>query len=175
MKLVLEYKEFISEKLLLESLILESNVIYSTKFKNILSKMKDNRIAKSLLEIEIAAVIVFELAIPAKAPLFAALYVMAPPEAFPIWLLLIFTILVTAPVLTIPVKPPAVAVDVLPLNTLSLMLRVFTAPLLLIPTKAELEATPVIAQFKIVFPVIFKVRVALPPATASMALKVPLV
>ena len=52
MKLVLEYKEFISEKLLLESLILESNVIYSTKFKNILSKMKDNRIAKSLLEIE---------------------------------------------------------------------------------------------------------------------------
>ena len=52
MKLVLEYKEFISEKLLLESLIIESNVIYSTKFKNILSKMKDNRIAKSLLEIE---------------------------------------------------------------------------------------------------------------------------
>ena len=52
MKLVLEYKEFISEKLLIESLILESNVIYSAKFKNILSKMKDNRIAKSLLEIE---------------------------------------------------------------------------------------------------------------------------
>jgi hypothetical protein len=52
MKLVLEYNEFISERLLLESLILESNVIYSPKFKNLLSKMKENSIAKSLLEIE---------------------------------------------------------------------------------------------------------------------------
>ncbi len=52
MKLVLEYKEFISERLLLESLLLESNVVYSPKFKNVLSKMKDNNIAKSLLEIE---------------------------------------------------------------------------------------------------------------------------
>jgi hypothetical protein len=52
MKIVLEYQEFLSEKLLLENLILESNVIYSPKFKNVLSKMKDNNIAKLLLEIE---------------------------------------------------------------------------------------------------------------------------
>ena len=52
MRLILEFKDFITEKLLLESLILESNVVYSSKLKNILSKMKDNRIAKSLLEIE---------------------------------------------------------------------------------------------------------------------------
>lgn len=52
MKIVLEYKEFLSEKLLLESLILESNVVYSPKFKNVLSKMKDNNLAKTLLEVE---------------------------------------------------------------------------------------------------------------------------
>ena len=52
MKLVLEYREFISERVLLENLLLESNVVYSPKFKNVLSKMKDNNIAKSLLEIE---------------------------------------------------------------------------------------------------------------------------
>lgn len=52
MKRVLEYFDFISEKLLLENLILESNVVYSPKFKNILSKMKENKIAQSLLEIE---------------------------------------------------------------------------------------------------------------------------
>lgn len=56
MKRVLEYFDFISEKLLLENLILESNVVYSPKFKNILSKMKasslQNKIAQSLLEIE---------------------------------------------------------------------------------------------------------------------------
>jgi hypothetical protein len=52
MKLVLEYREFISERILLENLLLESNVVYSPKFKNVLSKMKDNNIAKSLLEIE---------------------------------------------------------------------------------------------------------------------------
>lgn len=52
MRLILEFKDFITEKLLLESLILESNVVYSSKLKNVLSKMKDNRIAKSLLEIE---------------------------------------------------------------------------------------------------------------------------
>lgn len=52
MKIVLEYKEFLSEKLLLESLILESNVVYSPKFKNVLSKMKDNNLSKTLLEVE---------------------------------------------------------------------------------------------------------------------------
>jgi len=52
MKLVLEYHEFISERILLENLLLESNVVYSPKFKNVLSKMSNNDIAKSLLEIE---------------------------------------------------------------------------------------------------------------------------
>jgi len=37
---------------LLEKLILESNVIYSDKFKKALTKMPDNQIAKQLLEIE---------------------------------------------------------------------------------------------------------------------------
>lgn len=46
-----EYQSFINEKLILE-LLLESNVIYSTKFTKALSKMPNNDIAKKLLEIE---------------------------------------------------------------------------------------------------------------------------
>lgn len=52
MKYINKYQNFVSEKLLLESLLLESNVIYSSKFKKILTKMKENRIAKELLSIE---------------------------------------------------------------------------------------------------------------------------
>jgi hypothetical protein len=52
MKRILEYFDFISERLLLENLILESNVVYSPKFKKILSKMKESNISQSLLEIE---------------------------------------------------------------------------------------------------------------------------
>ena len=40
------------ESFLLEKLILESNVIYSAKFKKALTKMPDSQIAKQLLEIE---------------------------------------------------------------------------------------------------------------------------
>jgi hypothetical protein len=40
------------EGFLLEKLILESNIIYSGKFKKVLEKLPDNRIAQSLLEIE---------------------------------------------------------------------------------------------------------------------------
>jgi hypothetical protein len=40
------------ENFLLEKLILESNVIYSDKFRKALTKMTDNQIAKQLLEIE---------------------------------------------------------------------------------------------------------------------------
>lgn len=45
--MIYKYTEFILEKL-----ILESNVIYSSKFRKILSRMKDNRIAEELLNIE---------------------------------------------------------------------------------------------------------------------------
>ncbi len=45
------YQDFLSEKIL-ESLLLESAVVYSSKFKNILKKMKDNKIATELLNIE---------------------------------------------------------------------------------------------------------------------------
>jgi hypothetical protein len=44
---LLKYEGFILEKL-----ILESNVIYSSKFKKVLEKIPDDRIAKNLLEIE---------------------------------------------------------------------------------------------------------------------------
>jgi len=47
-----KYEEFIVEKLILEQLLLESNVIYSQKFKRALSKLPDNEIAQKLLEIE---------------------------------------------------------------------------------------------------------------------------
>jgi hypothetical protein len=45
--MIYKYTEFILEKL-----ILESNVIYSSKFRNILSRIKDNRISEELLKIE---------------------------------------------------------------------------------------------------------------------------
>ena len=47
-----KYGEFIVEKLILEQLLLESNVVYSSKFKKALAKMPENEIAKKLLEIE---------------------------------------------------------------------------------------------------------------------------
>lgn len=49
---ILKYDNFLNEKLLLESLLLESNVVYSSKFKKVLSKIEDDKIAKILLEIE---------------------------------------------------------------------------------------------------------------------------
>lgn len=52
MKHLNEYQSFISEKLILEQLLLESNVVYSNKFKKALTKMPENAIAKKLLEIE---------------------------------------------------------------------------------------------------------------------------
>lgn len=52
MKHLNKYGNFIVEKLILEQLLLESNVIYSGKFKKVLSKMPDNEIAQKLLEIE---------------------------------------------------------------------------------------------------------------------------
>ena len=45
--MIYKYTEFILEKL-----ILESNVIYSSKFRNILSRIKNNRISEELLKIE---------------------------------------------------------------------------------------------------------------------------
>ena len=42
MKHLNKYGNFIIEKLILEQLLLESNIIYSGKFKNVLSKMPDN-------------------------------------------------------------------------------------------------------------------------------------
>lgn len=47
---MLKYGEFINEKVLYD-LILESKVVYSSKFINILHKMKDNKLAKKLLDI----------------------------------------------------------------------------------------------------------------------------
>jgi hypothetical protein len=47
-----KYGDFIVEKIILEQLLLESNVIYSAKFKRALSKLPDNEIAQKLLEIE---------------------------------------------------------------------------------------------------------------------------
>lgn len=52
MGIILKYNNFLNEKLLLESLLLESNVVYSSKFKKVLSKIEDDKIAKILLEIE---------------------------------------------------------------------------------------------------------------------------
>ena len=52
MKHLNKYGNFIVEKLILEQLLLESNVIYSGKFKKVLSKMPDNEIAQKLIEIE---------------------------------------------------------------------------------------------------------------------------
>lgn len=52
MKHLNKYGNFITEKLILEQLLLESNVVYSGKFKKVLSKMPDNEIAQKLLEIE---------------------------------------------------------------------------------------------------------------------------
>jgi hypothetical protein len=45
--MILKYGNF-----LLERLLLESNVIYSDKFKKVLTKMTDNTIAKQLLDME---------------------------------------------------------------------------------------------------------------------------
>lgn len=47
---MLKYDEFISEKVLYD-LLLESKIVYSSKFINILHKMKDNKIAKNLLDL----------------------------------------------------------------------------------------------------------------------------
>lgn len=47
---MLKYVEFINEKVLYD-LLLESKVVYSSKFINILHKMKDNKLAKKLLDI----------------------------------------------------------------------------------------------------------------------------
>ena len=52
MRYLNEYNSFITEKLILEKLLLESNVIYSSKFKKALTKLPDNEIAKQLLDIE---------------------------------------------------------------------------------------------------------------------------
>lgn len=52
MRSLTKYDEFIVEKLILEQLLLESNVIYSSKFKKALTKLPDNEIAQKLLEIE---------------------------------------------------------------------------------------------------------------------------
>jgi hypothetical protein len=52
MGIILKYDNFLNEKILLESLLLESNVVYSSKFKKVLSKIEDDKIAKILLEIE---------------------------------------------------------------------------------------------------------------------------
>lgn len=52
MKHINRYNNFIVEKLILEQLLLESNVVYSGKFKKVLSKMPDNEVAQKLLEIE---------------------------------------------------------------------------------------------------------------------------
>ena len=52
MKHLNKYGNFIVEKLILEQLLLESVVVYSNKFKKVLSEMPDNEIAKKLLEIE---------------------------------------------------------------------------------------------------------------------------
>ena len=52
MKHLNKYGNFIVEKLILEQLLLESNVIYSGKFKKVLLKMPDNEIAQKLIEIE---------------------------------------------------------------------------------------------------------------------------
>lgn len=45
--MIYKYTEF-----LLEKLILESDVIYSDKFRTILSRMKEDKIAEELLKIE---------------------------------------------------------------------------------------------------------------------------
>ena len=52
MCIILKYDNFLNEKILLESLLLESNVVYSSKFKKVLSKIEDDKISKILLEIE---------------------------------------------------------------------------------------------------------------------------
>jgi hypothetical protein len=47
---MIKYAEFINEKVLYD-LIIESKIVYSSKFINILHKMKDNKLAKKLLDI----------------------------------------------------------------------------------------------------------------------------
>ena len=59
--------------------------------------------------------------IPVMAAVVAAEKVIASPDASPNLLLLMFTVVCTTPVLEIPVKPPVVAVEVLPLKILLLM------------------------------------------------------
>lgn len=52
MKYINKYNNFIAEKLILDKLLLESNIVYSNKLRKALSKLPDNEIAKKLLEIE---------------------------------------------------------------------------------------------------------------------------
>ena len=97
--------------------------------------------------------------IPVTAPEVASLKVIAPPLALPTWLLFIVTELTTAPVFDIPVKPPVVDVEVLPLIILLLILKIPGADELDIHTITLDEATPLITQFKIVLLLIFTVAV----------------
>lgn len=47
---MLKYEDFINENIL-SQLLLESKIVFSNKFKNLISKMRDNKIAKELLAI----------------------------------------------------------------------------------------------------------------------------
>jgi hypothetical protein len=87
-----------------------------------------------------------ELLMPVTAPLVAALNVIAPPAALPIWLLLMLIEFTTAPVFEIPVKPPVVAVDVVPRMMLLFMLSEPGTELLMMPTNALDDAAPVTAH-----------------------------
>ena len=97
--------------------------------------------------------------IPVTFPDVAALKLMAPPPALPTWLLFIITEPTTAPVLEIPVKPPVVDEEVLPLMILLLMLKVPGAELLEMHTMELEEEAPLITQLSMALLLILTVAV----------------
>lgn len=102
----------------------------------------------------------------------AALKVIAPAVAFPIWLLLILTVVVTVPELEMPVNPPVVAVVVFPLMMLLLIFSVLIDPVFIIHPIVPDEEAPDIAQFKIKLLVMFSV-IVFTPLTVLITVKVP--
>ena len=99
---------------------------------------------------------------------------MTPPDTLPNWLLLIVMFVTTDPVLEIPVNPPDVAVDVLPLKMLLLIVNTSTVDELMMPTMVVLdEGDAVIAQLSMEFAVILIVPNPLKAFWLRMASKVP--
>ncbi len=97
--------------------------------------------------------------IPVTFPDVAALKLIAPPPALPTWLLFIVTELTTAPVLDMPVKPPVVDADVLPLMILLPILKVPGAEVLEMHTMELEEEAPLTTLLRMELLLIFTVAV----------------